>query len=121
MDHCATKCVQISACIVQNSVPKIEGKDFIFKASIAGIKTCLLVDNGSKAKLIDQSFVRINKISTFKLKQQIKLELENEDTVEWLDKACLIDMKISNHREQLLCYVARLDVYTVVLGDGWLQ
>ena len=67
-NHCATKRVQISACTVQNSVPKMEGKHLIFKANVAGIKTYLLVDNGSKAKLIDQSFVRANKISTFKLK-----------------------------------------------------
>ena len=99
----------------------MEGKHLIFKASVAEIQTCLLVDNGSETKLIDQSFMRTNKISIFKLKQQIKLELENRETMEWLDKICLIDVEISNHREQLLCYMARLEAYTLVLGDSWLQ
>ena len=99
-------------------MPKIESKHLIFKASVAGIQTHLLVDNGSEAKLIDQFFVRINKISTFKLKQQIKLELKNRKKVEWLDKICLIDVEIGDYREQLLCYMARLEAYTVVLKDN---
>ena len=52
-NHCATKRVQISACTVQNSVPKVEGKHLIFKASVAEIRTRLFVDNGNEAKLID--------------------------------------------------------------------
>ena len=100
---------------------KIAGKHLVFKASVAGIKTCLLIDNGSEAELIDESFVRTNKISTFKLKTQIRLELSNGEVVEWLDRACLVDIQIGNHQEQLLCYVTKLDVYSVVLGDGWLQ
>ena len=71
--------------------------------------------------MIDQSFVHTNKISTFKLKQQIKLELENKETVEWIDKTCLVDVEIGNHKKQLLCYAARLEAYTMVLGDSWLQ
>ena len=53
-----TKQVRISACAIQDDVPKIEGKHLMFKASIAEIKTCLLSDNSSKAELIDKSFVR---------------------------------------------------------------
>ena len=119
--HYAIKRVQISACIIRNSVPKVKGKHFIFKANVAGIKTRLLIDNSSKTKLIDQFFVRANKISTFKLKQKIKLELKNGEMVEWLDRTCLIELKIGNHQKQLLCYVANLDAYTVVLGDRWLE
>ena len=52
-NYCATKRVQISACTVQNSVFKVEGKHLIFKASVAGIKTHLFVDNSSKIELID--------------------------------------------------------------------
>ena len=59
------------------SVSKVEDKHLIFKASVAEIKMRLLVDNDSKAELIDQSFVCINRISTFKLKTQIRLELGN--------------------------------------------
>ena len=48
-------------------MPKIESKHLVFKAGIAGIKTRLLIDNGSKAKLIDKSFVRTQRINIFKL------------------------------------------------------
>ena len=43
--------------------------------------------------------MRTNKISTFKLKQQIKLELKNRKTMEWLDKVCLIELKIGNYKK----------------------
>ena len=81
-NHCASKRVQISAYIVKNSVLKIKSKHLIFKASVAGIKTHLLIDNGSKAKLIDKSFVHTNRMSIFKLKTQIRLELDNGEKVE---------------------------------------
>ena len=102
-------------------MPKIEGKHLMFKASIAGMKTRLLIDNGSEAELIDESFVRTQRIDTFKLKKQIKLTLRNGEVVQKLDSACLIDVHIGDHHEQILCYVAQLDVYSMVLGDGWLQ
>ena len=62
-------------------MPKIEGKHLVFKASIAGIKTRLLIDNSSKAELIDKTFVREQKINTFKLKKKIKLTLGNGKVV----------------------------------------
>ena len=102
-------------------MPKVEGKHLMFKASVAGIKTRLLTDNGSKAKLIDKSLVRTQRIHTFKLKKQIKLTLGNGEVVQKLDSACLIDVHIGDHHEQILCYVAHFDVYSMVLGDGWLQ
>ena len=122
-NHCVTssKHVQISAYVVTNRVSKIEGKKLIFKASVAGIKTRLPVDNGSKAELIDKFFVRTNKISIFKLKAQIRLEIGNREMMEWLEKACLIDLQIGDHQKQLLTYVANLDAYSVVLRDSWLQ
>ena len=41
--------------------------------------------------------------------------------VQKLDSACLVNIHIGDHHEQILCYVAKLDVYTVVLKDEWLQ
>ena len=92
----------------------------MFKASIAGVKTRLLINNGNKTKLIDKSFVREQKINTFKLKKKIKPTLGNRKVVQKLDSACLIDMHIGDHYKEVLCYVVSLEVYTVVLGDGWL-
>ena len=80
-------------------MPKIAGKHLVFKASVAEIKTCLLIDNDSEAELIDGSFMRTNKISTFKLKTRIGLELGNKEMVEWLEKTCLVDVQIGNHQE----------------------
>ena len=102
-------------------MPKIEGKHLVFKASIAGMKTYLLIDNGSEAELIDESFVRTQKIDTFKLAKRIKLTLGNGEVVQQLKQECLIDVHIGDHHEQIFCYVASLNVYIIVLGDGWLQ
>ena len=58
---------------MKNNVLKINGKYLIFKTSIAGVKTHLLVDNGSEAELIDESFVHANKIPFFKPKKPLTL------------------------------------------------
>ena len=63
--------VRISTCAMQNNVAKVKGKYLVFKSSIAGIYTCLLIDNSNEAKLIDKSFVCTNKISTFQLEKSI--------------------------------------------------
>ena len=102
-------------------MPKVEGKHLVFKARVAGMKTRLLIENGSEAELIDESFVRTRRTSTFKLKKRIKLELGNGEVMQWLDRACLVDVQIGDHYEQLLCHMGKIDVSAVVLGDGWLQ
>ena len=102
-------------------MPKIESKPLVFKTSVAGIKTRLLINNNSEAKLIDESFVRTQKIDTFKLAKRIKLTLGNREVVQRLEQRCLVDVHIGDHYKQVLCYVASLDVYSMVLGDGWLQ
>ena len=93
----------------------------MFKSSIAGIHTCLLIDNDSEAELIDESFAHSNKISTFQLKKLIQLILGNGKVVQRLTKGCLMDVVIGNHHGQILCYLAKSDVYIVILSDGWLQ
>ena len=115
------KRVRISMCAIQNDLAKVKGKHLVFKSNIAGIHTCILINNSSKAKLIDKSFAHLNKISTFQLKKPIQLMLGNSKVVQHLTKGCLVDMVIGNHHEQILCYLAKLDVYTVILGDRWLQ
>ena len=55
------------------------------------------------------------------MKKKIKLTLRNGEVVQKLDSACLIDVHIGDHHKQILCYVAQLDVYNMILGDGWLQ
>ena len=115
------KRVRIFTYTIQNNMVKVEGKHLVFKTSIAGIHTCLLIDNDSKVKLIDKSFVCSNKISTFQLEKSIQLTLGNGKVVQYLTKGCLVDMVIGNHHEQILCYLVKLDVYTIILGNRWLQ
>ena len=115
------KWVRISVCAIQNNVAKIKGKHLVFKTSIAGTHTRLLIDNGSEAELIDKSFARSNKINTFQLEKPIQLMLGNGKVVQHLTKGCLVDIEINNHKDQILFYLAKLDVYTVIFGDKWLQ
>ena len=75
------KTVRVSTCAIRNNMPKTKGKHLVFKSSINGMKTYLLVDNGSETKLIDEFFVHMNKISTFKLKKVIKLPFGNGEVV----------------------------------------
>ena len=65
--------------------------------------------------------MRLNKISTFQLEKPIQLMHGNGKVVQHLTKRCLVDVVIGNYHEQILCYLAKLDVYTVILGDRWLQ
>ena len=115
------KRVRISTCAIQNNIAKVEGKHLVFKTSIAGIHTHLLIDNDSEAELIDKFFVHSNKISPFQLEKPIQLTLGNSKVLQQLTKGCLVDVEIGNHKDQILCYLAKLDVYMVILGDGWLQ
>ena len=115
------KRVRIFTYAIQNNVAKVKSKHLVFKTSIARIHTHLLIDNSSKAELIDKSFVHLNKISTFQLEKLIQLMFDNGKVVKHLTKGCLVDMVISNYHEQILCYLVKLDIYTVILGDRWLQ
>ena len=85
------------------------------------MKTCLLVNNRSETELIDEFFMHANKIPSFKLKEPINLKLKNGKIVQQLTKMILVDVIIGDHMEQLVCYLAKLDVYTIILGNGWLQ
>ena len=69
---------------------KIKGTHLIFKTSIARVKSYLLIDNENEAKLIDESFVYPNKISSFKLKKLINFTLKNSEIVQKLTKKPLL-------------------------------
>ena len=97
----------VLTCTVRNNVSKVNGKHLIFKTSIAGVKTCLLIDNRSETELIDKSFMHVDKITSFKLKKLINLILGNGKVVQNLTKKALIDIIIGDHMEQLVCYLAK--------------
>ena len=90
-------------------MPKVECQYLIFKASIARIKICLLVNNGSEVKLIDEFFVHSNKLSTFKLEKFIVLILKNSKIVQKLTKKTLVNRIIKDHSKQLIFYLTKLD------------
>lgn len=89
---------------------KSKANPLVFKASIGGIKTRLLIDNGSETELIDESFARTNKLSTFKLEKATKLTLGNGKVVQTLTtlRGCLVDVEIGDHKEQILCYLCQI-------------
>ena len=93
----------------------------IFKTSIAGVKTHLLVDNRNEAELIDKFFVCANKISTFELEKPIDLILRNGKIVQQLTKRALVNLTIRNYIEQIIYYLAKLDIYIIILDNEWLQ
>lgn len=102
---------------------KWKAKHLAFKISIGGIKTRLLIDNGSETELIDECFAHTNKLSTFKLEKAIKLTLGNGEVVQTLTTlrgAQLMWISVTT-RSRFCATCAKLDVYTVILGDGWLQ
>ena len=103
--------VKVSTCAVRNNMPKVEGKYLIFKTSIAGVKIYLLIDNRSKIELIDEFFIYANKIPFFKLEKPINFTLGNKKTVQKLIKKPLINV------EQLVCYLAKLDVYIIIQSN----
>ena len=102
-------------------MPKVKGKHLIYKPRIVRVKTHLLVDNRSEAELLDESFMRANKIPSFKLKKPINFILRNGKIVQKLTKGALDDIIIRDHMEQLVCYLAKLNVHTIILNNGWLQ
>ena len=67
-------------------MPKVKNKHLYFKTSIIEVKTHLLINNRSKAKLIDEFFVCANKIPFFKLEKPISFILKNGKVVQKLTK-----------------------------------
>ena len=105
---------------MKNNIPKVDGKHLIFKTSIAKVKTRLLVDNENEAEFIDEFFMRANKIPSFKLKKLINLILRNRKVVQKLTKGALVNIIIGDYMEELVCYLANLNIYTIILGNNWL-
>ena len=77
---------------MRNNIPKVKGGHLIFKTSIARVKTCLLVDNRNKAKLIDKFFMYANKILTFILEKSIDFILGNSKVVQQFTKKAFVNI-----------------------------
>ena len=84
------------------------------------MKIYLLIENKNKAELINAFFVHANKILSFKLKKPINFTLENGKIVQKLIKKTLVNIIIEDHIKQVVCYLAKLDMYTIILGNKWL-
>ena len=61
------------------------------------MKTYLLIDNSSEAKLIDEFFAHTNKLSILKLEKYINSTLGNSKVVQKLTKKALINIIIRDH------------------------
>ena len=115
------KIVRVIICAMRNNMLKIKSKYLIFKTSIAGVKTCLLIDNRSEAEFMDEFFVCANKTLTFELENLFDFIFRNSKIVEQSTKEILINIIIRNHIERIVYYLAKLNMYTVILGNKKLQ
>ena len=97
------------------------GKHLTLSTRVNDRKAFALLDNGSEADLIDHSYVRRLNISIIKLATPIPLYLGNGQHYSDLTEAALVDLRIGDHTEQLLCYVAHIPKYQLILGDNWLK
>ena len=97
------------------------GKHLTLSTRVNDRKAFALLDNGSEADLIDHSYVRRLNISMIKLATPIPLHLGNGQHYSDLTEAALVDLRIGDHTEQLLCYVAHIPKYQLILGDNWLK
>ena len=62
-----------------------------------------------------------NKIPSFKLKKPINLILKNDKIVLKLTKGAFVNIIIEDYIKQLICHPAKLNKYTIILGNKWLQ
>jgi hypothetical protein len=88
---------------------------------MAGVCTLALLDNGSEGDLIDYSHVRRLQLPILKLNNPIPLYLGNGKLYKVLTEATLADLRIGDHKEQIVCYLTDVPRYQLVLGDTWLQ
>jgi hypothetical protein len=81
-----------------------------------------LVENGSEAEFLNESFAHEKSIETFELnkKDRVELILGDGTASQIIDKRVYIDLTINEHRERLFCYVAKLEC-VLILRDEWLQ
>jgi hypothetical protein len=80
-----------------------------------------LLDNGSQGELFDHSLAHQLILPIFRLKKKIPLYLANDKKLQDITEATLVDLRIGEHIEQILCYLVKLPGYKLILGDGWLQ
>lgn len=86
-----------------------------------GRRTLALLDNGSEGDLIDYSHARRLQLPILKLNNPIPLYLGNGKLYKVLTEATLADLRIGDHKEQIVCYLTDVPRYQLVLGDTWLQ
>ena len=76
-----------------------------------------LLNNESKANLIDNILAHKSEVTTFKFEQSISLHFRNERKYQTLTKTILMNLQIKNHHEQAFLYLTDLaDVMNTVLS-----
>ena len=78
-----------------------------------------MIDNGSEAQILHESFARKLKLETIELKKKdrVKLELEDEKIHQIIKKTVIVPIKIENHEEKLFCYLIDIGSHTLIVGD----
>ena len=121
------ECREVSLRVVRASVLSVDhlvpGKHLLFRCSIASNENQLMIDNGSEAQFLHESFARKRKLETIRLKKRdrVRLELGDGKVHQIIDKAVIVPVRIGDHEEKLFCYLADIGNHTLIIGDGWLQ
>ena len=106
------------------SISRIVNEHLIFNFIIDNNENNLfLIDNENEIEILNESFAREKKLKIVKLKKQkrVKLMLKNGFTFQTLKRTAIIELKIENHKKKLFCYLTKVDGFTFILKNGWLQ
>jgi predicted aspartyl protease len=79
-----------------------------------------LVDTGASACFINKSWVNKQQMTPMKTKP-IQLALADGHVVASLQEAIELPVRHSSHTSKVLCYVAEIGKYDVILGMNWME
>ena len=111
------KKIRISALSLEN---RIQGRHLMFNSSIDNNENQLsLVDNGSEAEFLNESFAHERNIKPFDLakKDRVRLILGDDSASQIVTQGAYIDLRIGEHRERLFCYLARIESTLILRND----
>src|SRR4029077_5550571 len=113
--------ITISSFAIKGKERLDKGRHLVLNALIDSCHAKALIDSGSETDIIDRSFARKHLLKTFKVKKPVSLLLGDGKQHETINEMALVKLQIGTHTEQILCYLANLSKYKIVLGDSWLQ
>ena len=109
-----------------SSIKLVMGHQLDFDAQIwtpGGLaKALLMVDTGASAiGFVNSKYVRRHKIPTLLMTRKVNLKLADDSSEHSLTQMAMIKVRMGCHVEELLCLVAPLGRFDVILGMPWVE